>query len=109
MQISTIVQTIGFQELSGKEGYSQIIAPFVSAVLQLMRSSQYWEADFFIGDPKAKKITFEDNDRTCRIPFLGGREQIYVKIDGGDKTPSEWKDAGYPEYPIMTLMLSTEY
>ena len=70
---------------------------------------KYWEADLFIGDPNATKISFEDEERTCRVPFLGGDQKIYIKIDGGDKTSSEWKKEGYPEYPIMTLMLSNEY
>lgn len=108
MQISTIVQTIGFQRLFEEENHKGKVAPFVSAVLQLLRN-EYWKADFFIGDPKATKITFEDEERTCRIPFLGGEDTIYVKIDGGEKTPLEWKNEGYPEYPIMTLMLSNEY
>ena len=106
MQVSTIVQTTGFRSLP--EETNNKVAPFLGAVLQLMRT-EYWEADLFIGDPNAKKITFEDYGRTCRMPFLGGKRSIYIKIDGSEKTPEQWKEAGYPEYPVMTLMLPDEY
>lgn len=103
MQLSTITATPAFLNLEEEAKNA-----FMQRTLNLLGSSDFPDVDFVVGDPKATAISFEDGDRTARVPFSGGRS-VYAKVDGGDHTPAEWAAQGHPEYPILTFLLPSEY
>ena len=103
MKLSTITATPAFLNLD-----QDAKDAFMKRTMNLLTSGDFPDVDFIVGDPAAEAISFEDGDRTAKVPFTGG-QRVYAKVDGGDHTPAEWAAEGHPEYPILTFLLPSEY
>jgi hypothetical protein len=100
MQVSTVVSTRGFQQQD-----QEAQKCFVKKVVDLLGDSN---CDFFVGDNTKDNVTFEDNNRTARLPYSGD-SKVYAVLDGGGTSAAEWAEMGHAEYPILTFLLSEEY
>lgn len=96
--ISNTVATPGFLALA------EYGADFMAKAAAILKKNA--KVDFIVGDPKTKIPVLEDGGYTMKIPMLGAK-RVYAKVDGRDLDAETL--AMYPEYPILTFLLASEY